>query len=42
MSPTTNLLHPLPNDLTDEVFTELIRQGAVRIERPRFPRRLLV
>jgi cupin 2 domain-containing protein len=33
MPPTTNLLHPLPNNLTEEVFTELLRQGAVRIER---------
>lgn len=33
MSPITNLLQPLPNDLTDEVFTELLRQGAARIER---------
>ena len=30
---TANLLHPLPNDLTNEVFTELLQQGAVRIER---------
>lgn len=28
-----NLLHPLPNDLTEEVCTEWLRQGAVRIER---------
>ncbi len=28
-----NLLHPLPDDLTEEVCTELLRQGAVRIER---------
>ena len=28
-----NLLHPLPDDCTEEVFTELLRQGAVRIER---------
>jgi len=28
-----NLLHPLPKDLTEEVFTELLRHGAVRIER---------
>jgi cupin 2 domain-containing protein len=33
MPPTTNLLHPLPNDLTNEAFTELLQQGAVRIER---------
>ncbi|MBK8750702.1 MAG: cupin domain-containing protein [Candidatus Competibacteraceae bacterium] len=33
MPPIANLLQPLPNDLTDEVFTELLRQGAVRIER---------
>ena len=30
---TANLLHPLPNDLTNEMFTELLQQGAVRIER---------
>lgn len=29
----TNLLHPLPNDLTGEAFTELLQHGAVRIER---------
>ena len=29
----TNLLHPLPEDLTEEVVTEGLRQGAVRIER---------
>jgi cupin 2 domain-containing protein len=28
-----NLLYPLPDDLDEEVFTELLRQGAVRIER---------
>ncbi len=28
-----NLLHPLPDDLTGEVFTELRRHEAVRIER---------
>ena len=28
-----NLLYPLPDDLNEEVFTELLRQGAVRIER---------
>ncbi|HPF57330.1 MAG TPA: cupin domain-containing protein [Candidatus Competibacteraceae bacterium] len=28
-----NLLHPLPDDLAEEVFTELLRQGAMRIER---------
>lgn len=28
-----NLLHPLPGDLTEEAFTELLRHGAVRIER---------
>ena len=30
---TTNLLHSLFNDLTDEVFTKLPQQDAVRIER---------
>ncbi len=30
---TSNLLHPLPDDLTEEVFTELLQHGAVRIER---------
>jgi cupin 2 domain-containing protein len=28
-----NLLHPLPENLTEEVFTELLRHEAVRIER---------
>lgn len=28
-----NLLHPLPDDLTDEAFTVLLQQGTVRIER---------
>lgn len=28
-----NLLHPLPDDLTEEVFSELLRREAVRIER---------
>ena len=28
-----NLLHPLPGDLTEEVLTELLRHGALRIER---------
>ena len=28
-----NLLHPLPGDLTEEVFTALLRHDAVRIER---------
>ena len=28
-----NLLHPLPDDFTEEVFTELLRHEAVRIER---------
>ena len=28
-----NLFHPLPDDLTEEVFTELLRQDAIRIER---------
>lgn len=28
-----NLLHPLPDDLRQEVCTELLRHGAVRIER---------
>ena len=28
-----NLLHPLPEKLTEEAFTELLRHDAVRIER---------
>ena len=28
-----NLLHPLPDDLTEEVFTELLCHETVRIER---------
>lgn len=28
-----NLLHPLPDDIAEEVFTELLRNDAVRIER---------
>jgi cupin 2 domain-containing protein len=30
---TNHLFHPLPADLTEEVVTELLRYGAVRIER---------
>ncbi len=33
MPSITNLLDPLPADLDEEVFTELLRQGPVRIER---------
>jgi len=33
MLPPENLLQPLPADLREEVCTELIRRGAVRIER---------
>ena len=32
MWPSKNLLHPLPDDLTEELFTELLRHPAVRIE----------
>ena len=28
-----NLLYPLPDDLDEEVFTERVRQGRLRIER---------
>lgn len=28
-----NLFHPLPDDLHEETFTELLRHGPVRIER---------
>lgn len=28
-----NLFHPLPDDLHEEIFTELLRHGPVRIER---------
>ncbi len=31
--PAMNLLHPLPDDLSEEVFTELLRGDALRIER---------
>ena len=31
--PAMNLFHPLPDDLTEEAFTELLRQDGVRIER---------
>ncbi len=27
-----NLLHPLPDDIAEEVFTELLRNDAVRIQ----------
>lgn len=33
MRPTSNLLDDRPGDLTQEVFTELIRHGTLRIER---------
>lgn len=29
----TNLLHPLPDDLTEEVLTERLRHDSVRMER---------
>ena len=31
--PAMNLFHPLPDDLSEEVFTELLRGDALRIER---------
>ena len=33
MSSTINVFQPLPDDLTEEAFTELLRRGSVRIER---------
>ena len=33
MRSPANLFHPLPDDLSEEIFTELLRHQAVRIER---------